>query len=40
MMFQSYALFPHLTVADNIAFGLKQEGMAETEDRGAGSTKC
>ncbi|MCR9123935.1 MAG: ABC transporter ATP-binding protein [Phyllobacteriaceae bacterium] len=27
MMFQSYALFPHLTVADNIAFGLKQEGM-------------
>ena len=24
MMFQSYALFPHLTVADNIAFGLKQ----------------
>jgi putrescine transport system ATP-binding protein len=27
MMFQSYALFPHLTVADNIAFGLKREGM-------------
>jgi len=27
MMFQSYALFPHLSVADNIAFGLKQEGM-------------
>jgi putrescine transport system ATP-binding protein len=27
MMFQSYALFPHLTVARNIAFGLKQEGM-------------
>src|SRR4051794_37649819 len=25
MMFQSYALFPHLTVAGNIAFGLKQE---------------
>ena len=29
MMFQSYALFPHLTVADNIAFGLKQEKMAK-----------
>src|SRR5213075_2618129 len=27
MMFQSYALFPHLNVAGNIAFGLKQEGM-------------
>jgi putrescine transport system ATP-binding protein len=28
MMFQNYALFPHLTVAGNIAFGLKQMGMA------------
>lgn len=28
MMFQSYALFPHMTVEANIAFGLKQEGMA------------
>ncbi len=27
MMFQSYALFPHMTVADNIAYGLKREGM-------------
>lgn len=27
MMFQSYALFPHMTVAQNIEFGLKQEGM-------------
>src|SRR5262249_34805755 len=27
MMFQSYALFPHMTVENNIAFGLKQEGM-------------
>ena len=35
MMFQSYALFPHLTVAGNIAFGLRQEhaGRAETADR-------
>jgi len=27
MMFQSYALFPHLTVAGNIGFGLRQEGL-------------
>jgi len=27
MMFQSYALFPHLTVAGNIAFGLRQDGI-------------
>ena len=27
MMFQSYALFPHMTVEANIAFGLRQEGM-------------
>jgi putrescine transport system ATP-binding protein len=31
MMFQSYALFPHLTVAGNVAFGLKQEGLAKSE---------
>ena len=31
MMFQSYALFPHLNVEANIAFGLKQEGLAKRE---------
>ncbi len=31
MMFQSYALFPHMSVEKNIAFGLKQEGMASGE---------
>jgi putrescine transport system ATP-binding protein len=31
MMFQSYALFPHLTVEKNIAFGLKQQGLAKAE---------
>ena len=31
MMFQSYALFPHLTVWDNIAFGLRREGIARDE---------
>jgi putrescine transport system ATP-binding protein len=31
MMFQSYALFPHLSVWDNIAFGLKRDGMPRAE---------
>ena len=31
MMFQSYALFPHMTVEANIGFGLKQEGMPAAE---------
>ena len=30
-VFQSYALFPHLTVAGNVAFGLKQERLPRTE---------
>ncbi len=29
MMFQSYALFPHMTVWDNIAFGLRQDGLTK-----------
>jgi len=31
MMFQSYALFPHLTVAGNVAFGLKQDRLPRQE---------
>jgi putrescine transport system ATP-binding protein len=31
MMFQSYALFPHLTVEGNVAFGLKQEALPKSE---------
>ncbi len=31
MMFQSYALFPHMSVEQNIAFGLKQEGLPRGE---------
>ncbi|EJK80158.1 MULTISPECIES: ABC transporter ATP-binding protein [Rhizobium] len=31
MMFQSYALFPHMSVEKNIAFGLRQDGMPKAE---------
>ena len=31
MMFQSYALFPHMTVEANIGFGLRQEGMPKPD---------
>ena len=31
MMFQSYALFPHMTVEQNVAFGLKQDRVAKAE---------
>ena len=35
MMFQSYALFPHLSVRDNIAFALRVRGMSSAERRRA-----
>jgi putrescine transport system ATP-binding protein len=31
MMFQSYALFPHLDIWENIAFGLKREGLPKAD---------
>ncbi len=31
LMFQSYALFPHMTVRDNVAYGLEMEGLAKDE---------
>lgn len=33
MMFQNYALFPHLTILDNVAFYLKMRGVRKTERR-------
>jgi putative spermidine/putrescine transport system ATP-binding protein len=32
-VFQDYALFPHMTVAENVAYGLRVKGMARTERR-------
>jgi spermidine/putrescine transport system ATP-binding protein/putrescine transport system ATP-binding protein len=31
MVFQSYAIFPHLNVADNIGYGLRRSGLSKTE---------
>src|SRR5882724_578501 len=31
MMFQSYALFPHMDVAANVGYGLRREGVAKNE---------
>jgi spermidine/putrescine transport system ATP-binding protein len=33
-VFQSYALFPHMTIEDNIAFGLERKGVPKDERRG------
>jgi putative spermidine/putrescine transport system ATP-binding protein len=33
LMFQSYALFPHMTVVENVAFGLRRRGVSEQELR-------
>jgi ABC-type Fe3+/spermidine/putrescine transport system ATPase subunit len=33
-VFQSYALFPHLNVLDNVSYGLKQRGLVRSEQRG------
>ena len=34
LVFQSYALFPHMTVADNVGFGLKMRGLDKAERAG------
>ena len=33
MVFQQYALFPHMSVIDNVAYGLKQRGLSKAERR-------
>ena len=38
MVFQSYTLFPWLTVADNICFGLREKGMPKASGRRAATT--
>ena len=40
MMFQSYALFPHMTVEQNVAFGLKQDRLPKARDRANASPPC
>lgn len=34
LMFQDFALFPHLNVTDNVAFGLREQGLGKAEARG------
>lgn len=36
MVFQSYALFPHMTVGENVAFGLQMQGVDESGEAGRG----
>ena len=40
MMFQSYALFPHLDCTDNVAFSLKMRGVDKDDAPRAGASSC
>ena len=39
-VFQQYALFPHLSIFDNVAFGLQERKVAQGGDRGRASARC
>ena len=40
MVFQNYALWPHMTVFKNIAFGLQLRKLPKAGDRASGSSRC
>ena len=40
MVFQSYALYPHMSVEENIGFGLRMNGMSKSDVRGQGRRGC
>ena len=39
-VFQHYALFPHMTVADNVAFGPRSQKLAPGRDGAPGAASC
>ena len=40
MVFQGYALFPHMTVAQNVAFGLEMRRVSKRRESRSGSRRC
>ena len=39
-VFQSYALFPHMSIEDNVAFGLERKGVAKERAQGSRRARC